>query len=73
MRENLRPVKVKEGKPNVWATWSVPPGGIHGWFHAWAGISEQAYALIEIPGGDVIRVKRNRFYFTDVPEKRRKV
>ena len=73
MREKLRPGTGEQGMPNPWANWHVPPGGLPGWFHIWAGTSEVAYALIEIPGGDIIRVNMDKFHFTDVPEKRRKV
>ena len=68
-RSRLRPVYLKEGNVYTWQEWEVPEGGLEGWFHCWAGTSENAYALIEIPGGFVIRANNDRFRFTDVLEK----
>jgi hypothetical protein len=34
-----------------------------GWFHAWAGTSELAYALVEKDDGDIVRVKYSDIRF----------
>lgn len=40
---------------------------VPGWFHCWAGTSENAYALIELESGRVVRVEQDGFYFLAPP------
>ena len=61
-KDELRPVRIPEYAQNATTKEWVD---VNGWFHCWAGLSEHAYALIELPNGDQVRCDPGTFYFTD--------